>query len=76
MQLGMVGLGRMGANMVRRLMKDGHEGVVFDMSREAVEELAGEQRLILLCGTGFRRFILRSFLLRRFFIRHVCSFLH
>ncbi len=31
MQLGMVGLGRMGANMVRRLMKAGHECVVFDM---------------------------------------------
>jgi 6-phosphogluconate dehydrogenase (decarboxylating) len=32
MQLGMIGLGRMGANMVRRLMKAGHECVVFDMS--------------------------------------------
>ena len=31
MQLGMVGLGRMGANMVRRLLKGGHECVVFDM---------------------------------------------
>ena len=34
MQLGMIGLGRMGANMVRRLLKGGHECVVFDMSRE------------------------------------------
>jgi 6-phosphogluconate dehydrogenase len=39
MQLGMIGLGRMGANMVRRLMKGGHKGVVFDRSREAVEGL-------------------------------------
>lgn len=42
MQLGMVGLGRMGANMVRRLMRDGHELVVFDVSSEAVEGLAAE----------------------------------
>ena len=42
MQLGMVGLGRMGANMVRRLMKGGHECVVFDMSAQSVQELAGE----------------------------------
>ena len=42
MQLGMIGLGRMGANMVRRLMKDGHECVVFDMSPAAVAGLAGE----------------------------------
>jgi len=42
MQLGMVGLGRMGANMVRRLMKNGHQCVVFDMSQKSVEELAGE----------------------------------
>ena len=40
MQLGMVGLGRMGANMVRRLLKRGHECVVFDMSPAAVTELA------------------------------------
>ena len=42
MQLGMLGLGRMGANMVRRLMKDGHECVVFDVHPEAVQELANE----------------------------------
>src|ERR1700757_5110653 len=42
MQLGMVGLGRMGANMVRRLLKGGHECVVFDMSPKAVNELARE----------------------------------
>jgi len=43
MQLGMVGLGRMGANMVRRLIKQGHECVVFDMSPKAVQELVGEK---------------------------------
>jgi 6-phosphogluconate dehydrogenase len=43
MQLGMVGLGRMGANMVRRLLKGGHDCVVFDMSSKAVEELAREK---------------------------------
>jgi 6-phosphogluconate dehydrogenase len=43
MQLGMIGLGRMGANMVRRLLKAGHEGVVFDMSPKAVEELVIEK---------------------------------
>jgi len=42
MQLGMVGLGRMGANMVRRLMKAGHNCVVFDMSQKSVADLAGE----------------------------------
>ncbi len=42
MQLGMIGLGRMGANMTRRLMKGGVECVVFDHNREAVEGLAGE----------------------------------
>ena len=43
MQLGMIGLGRMGANMVRRLMKDGHECVVYDMIPKAVEALAGRE---------------------------------
>ena len=43
MQLGMVGLGRMGANMVRRLLRGGHQCVVFDMSRKAVEELVEEK---------------------------------
>ena len=42
MQLGMIGLGRMGANMVRRLRKDGHTCVVFDRNREAVKGLAAE----------------------------------
>ena len=42
MQLGMVGLGRMGANMVRRLMGGGHECVVYDRSPEAVQALVEE----------------------------------
>jgi 6-phosphogluconate dehydrogenase len=42
MQLGMIGLGRMGANMVRRLMKAGHECVVFDVSRDSMKGLADE----------------------------------
>jgi 6-phosphogluconate dehydrogenase len=42
MQLGMVGLGRMGANLVRRLMRDGHECVVYDVSADAVRQLEGE----------------------------------
>ena len=40
MQLGMIGLGRMGANMVRRLLQRGHECVVFDANAAAVSELA------------------------------------
>src|SRR5215469_10329300 len=42
MQLGMVGLGRMGANMVRRLIKGGHECVVYDRAPQAVKDLAKE----------------------------------
>ncbi len=42
MQLGMVGLGRMGANMVRRLMRGGHDCVVFDLSPDNVKQLEGE----------------------------------
>src|SRR6267154_2007266 len=42
-QLGMIGLGRMGANMVRRLIRGGHECVVYDRSQQAVKELAREQ---------------------------------
>jgi 6-phosphogluconate dehydrogenase len=43
MQLGMIGLGRMGANMVRRLLNGGHQCVVFDRSPQAVTELAQEK---------------------------------
>ena len=42
MQLGMIGLGRMGANLVRRLMRDGHRCVVYDVSSDAVKQLEGE----------------------------------
>jgi 6-phosphogluconate dehydrogenase len=42
MELGMVGLGRMGANMARRLMRDGHRIVAYDVNPDAVSELAGE----------------------------------
>ncbi len=42
MQLGMIGLGRMGANLVRRLMRDGHRTVVYDVNAEAVKDLEGE----------------------------------
>jgi 6-phosphogluconate dehydrogenase len=42
MQLGMIGLGRMGANIVRRLMRDGHECVVYDLDADAIAELEGE----------------------------------
>jgi len=42
MEIGMIGLGRMGANMVRRLLKGGHRCVVYDRSAEAVQSLAGE----------------------------------
>src|SRR5262245_56502084 len=43
MQLGMIGLGRMGANMVRRLLRAGHQCVAFDRSPQAVEALVGEK---------------------------------
>jgi 6-phosphogluconate dehydrogenase len=43
MQLGMIGLGRMGANMVRRLIKNGHDCVVYDRSAEAVNSLAKDK---------------------------------
>src|SRR5438128_10848622 len=46
MQLGMIGLGRMGANMVRRLMRGGHECVVWDVSTDNIKKLADE------CATG------------------------
>ncbi len=42
MQLGMIGLGRMGANLVRRLMRDGHECVVYDQNLGAVQDMSGE----------------------------------
>src|SRR3984957_11562486 len=43
MQLGMIGLGRMGANMVRRLIRNGHRCVVYDRAPQAVKELVKEK---------------------------------
>ena len=48
MQLAMIGLGRMGANMVRRLIKGGHQCVVFDQSPKAVADLTHDNAI----GTG------------------------
>ena len=45
MQIGMIGLGRMGANMVRRIVKKGHRSVVFDRSPQAVADLVKEQAI-------------------------------
>src|SRR5208337_3109193 len=42
MQLGMIGLGRMGANMVRRLLKGGHQCVAYDRSADSVKQLSGD----------------------------------
>ena len=42
MQIGMIGLGRMGGNMVRRLLRGGHECVVYDLSANAIAELVAE----------------------------------
>jgi len=42
MRIGMIGLGRMGGNIIRRLMQHGHEGVVYDRDKAAVDKLAGE----------------------------------
>ena len=56
MQLGMIGLGRMGANMVRRLIKGGHQCVVFDLSPKAVEELVKEKAV---GASSFAEFVKR-----------------
>ena len=45
MKIGMIGLGRMGSNMVRRLLKNGHQCVVYDLSRQAVQELEKENAI-------------------------------
>ena len=52
MQIGMIGLGRMGANMVRRLLKRGHQCVVFDRSPTAVTELTEEKAHWVLLARG------------------------
>ena len=46
MQMGMIGLGRMGANMMRRLIRGGHQCVVFDVSPGAVKELHRDNALM------------------------------
>src|SRR5436190_1440370 len=53
MQLGMIGLGRMGANMVRRLLKHGHECVVFDRSADAIKDLVKEKAIGATSLAGF-----------------------
>ena len=53
MQLGMIGLGRMGANMVRRLMRSGHQCVVYDRNAAASEELAREGAVATRCLDDF-----------------------
>jgi len=51
MQLGMIGLGRMGANMVRRLIRQGHNCVVFDRSPQTVSALAKLGQRVCCCWT-------------------------
>ena len=55
MQLGMIGLGRMGANIVRRLMANGHSAVVYDRAPSVVEALAAEGPVGAADLAGFRR---------------------
>ena len=54
MQLGMIGLGRMGSYMVQRLLKAGHQCVVYDSHPQAMQELVGERRHRLRRSSGFR----------------------
>ena len=54
MQLGMVGLGRMGGNIVRRLMRAGHECVVFDRTPAVTKALADEGAIGASLNRGFR----------------------
>ena len=55
MQLGMIGLGRMGGNIVRRLMNNGHTTVVYDKDPKAVAGLTGGRRGRRRHAGGFRR---------------------
>ena len=55
MQLGMIGLGRMGGNIVRRLMKHGHTAVVYDKDPKAVAALAADGAVGARLAGGFRR---------------------
>ena len=60
MQLGMIGLGRMGGNIVRRLMKHGHTAVVYDKDPKAVAALAADGAAGAGFAGGFRRSSWRS----------------
>ena len=55
MQIGMMGLGRMGANMVRRLLRDGHECVVYDINPASVAALVDGRRDRRGLAGGIRR---------------------
>ena len=55
MQLGMIGLGRMGGNMVRRLLKSGHQCVVYNRSANAVAELVKEKAVGTTSLAGLRQ---------------------
>src|SRR5262245_55523132 len=57
MQLGMIGLGRMGANMVRRLIKNGHQCVAYDRSAPAVDDLVKEQA----CSTSSLTYLVKKY---------------
>ncbi|MDE2058971.1 MAG: decarboxylating 6-phosphogluconate dehydrogenase [candidate division NC10 bacterium] len=59
MQLGMIGLGRMGANMVRRLLRGGHECVVFDAHADSVRQLASEGATAAMSLDEFARALTR-----------------
>jgi 6-phosphogluconate dehydrogenase (decarboxylating) len=59
-QIGMIGLGRMGANMVRRLLRSGHECVVFDLSPASVEELVKEKATWLMADSGEGRWTIKA----------------
>ena len=60
MRIGFVGLGRMGANMVRRLLRDGHEVVAYNRTPEKTKEIEGEGAIGGLLDRGARRRSSRS----------------
>ena len=55
MRIGFIGLGRMGANMVRRLVRDGHEIVVYNRTPEKTREIAGEGAIAVVLDRGAGR---------------------
>ena len=60
MQIGMIGIGKMGANMARRLMKQGHQCVVYARGQDAVQAMVKEVRHRLVFAGGFGRQIGRA----------------